>query len=387
MKPQHILILFSMLIIGRAIIITLHEMGHALAAAALSKKNIEVYLGSYGGNERNITFRTGLITWHVYNNPMYWRGGLCKVNDTEMEYNQKLMYILAGPLFPALFAMIFLVVTQFFQLHENIIVFAIFLLIGSVFGMIYNLIPSSNPIKLNDGTTTNNDGQSLKQLFKYRKVYNEYQDALKVYRDKNYHKSAEAFMNLISRGLNDYITYRYAISSFLLIKQYGSAKPLIEEFLLKFNLDSDDYCNAGLTFSYLNLNEKAIELYLKSLKLNPLNANTLNNIGYALNLLERYEEAISYFDKAIQIEPNMAYPYNNRGLSKIKTGAIDRGLEDFKKSFSLNPDNSYYFKNLGIYHFDKQEYNEALTLFYKAKELDSSTYNIDVNIMETLKLT
>jgi len=62
-----------------------------------------------------------------------------------MNQVQKLIYVLAGPIFPALFATIFLNIAQIFQLHENIHAFAIFLLIGSVFSMIYNLIQKKIP--------------------------------------------------------------------------------------------------------------------------------------------------------------------------------------------------------------------------------------------------
>jgi len=382
MRLQHYLILLSTFIVGRALIIILHETGHALFATAFSKKKATVYIGSLGNKENNITFRSGLITWHINNNPLYWKGGLCVLDDSEMKQVHKLIYILAGPILPALSATIFLYAAQIFHLHENIHVFAIFLLIGSVLSMIYNLVPKKNTIKLYDGSFTYNDGQAIKHIIKYWKMHNEYVIAINFYREKDYHKSADAFVNLINKGADNETTYRFAISSYLLAKQYSKAEPLVNESILKFKLSSDDYCNAGLTYSYLGDNEKAVELYSESLKLQPSNINSLNNKGYSLSILGEHAEAIMYFDKAIDIEPNSAYTYNNRGLSKIKTGAINDGFVDFKKSYSLDPDNSYYFKNMGIYHYDCGEFQKALDFFKKAQKLDSSTYMIDEHIKE-----
>lgn len=384
MKLEHLVILLSTFVVGRAIIIILHEMGHALCAASFSKKRVTVYIGSQGKQENNITFRSGLILWNINNNPLYWKGGLCVPDaNSEMKQVQKLIFLLAGPLLPAFLATIFLYASQVLDLHENIIVFAIFLFVGSAFSMVYNLIPRKKPIKLYNGNETSNDGQAIKNLIKHWKMHAEYVIAINHYKGKDYEKSANAFMHLIDNGVVNDTTYRFAISSYLQLKKYNEAKPLIEYCVLKFKLNSDDYCNAGLMYSNLDLHDKAFELYEESLLLNPSNTYTLNNMGYTLNVAEKYSEAISYFDKAIGINPDFPYAYNNRGLSKIKTGAISEGLRDLERSHTIDPTNSYYFKNLGIYHFDRQEYNEALQLFCKAKEIDNDTYKIDYHIAET----
>ena len=169
------------------------------------------------------------------------------------------------------------------------------------------------------------------------------------------------------------------------VKKFDKAKKLFDVYNKTFKLSSDDYSNGGLIYSKLHLNDRALILYNKSLKINPKNIYSLNNKGFTLTVLEKYLEAIPLFDEAIKLNTTFAYSYNNRGLSKIKTGKVAEGLIDIKKSINLDPENSYSYRNLGIYHFDIGEIEKARQLFLKAKELDVDTYNIDELIMSTEK--
>ena len=50
------------------------------------------------------------------------------------------------------------------------------------------------------------------------------------------------------------------------------------------------------------------------------------------------------------------------------------------RKFHLLPQKALFldvYRNLGIYHLDQKEYDEALNLFKKAKELDDTTHMID----------
>ncbi len=92
--------------------------------------------------------------------------------------------------------------------------------------------------------------------------------------------------------------------------------------------------------------------------------------------MERYPESIELCNLAIASDASFAYSYNNRGFAKIKLGLIEEGLKELRHSITLNPDNSYCYKNLGIYYFDQGEFDEALSYFIKAKELDETTYMV-----------
>ena len=61
------------------------------------------------------------------------------------------------------------------------------------------------------------------------------------------------------------------------------------------------------------------------------------------------------------------------------------GLDDIKKSMQLDDNNSYAYKNLGIYHMEKGEFERAMELFHKAREIDPKTHGLIGLIEDTEK--
>lgn len=59
---------------------------------------------------------------------------------------------------------------------------------------------------------------------------------------------------------------------------------------------------------------EALAAFNSSLKADPNNATTFNNLGIALSGLGRYEEALQAFDKAIRLNPNFASAFYNKGI-------------------------------------------------------------------------
>lgn len=263
---------------------------------------------------------------------------------------------------------------------------SVFFFTFSSISLIYNLIPEKEPIKLENGDLTYNDGQLLLDVLKQKKKINKYISAINIYNEKKYSEAILLFNDFLKNGFDSQITYRFLIASHLQLNNYSEAKTLIEESTIKHEQNSDDYYNAGLTYSQLELHHEALTLYDKALENNISNFNAYNNKGYTLNLLEKYHSAILMFNRAIEIDPNQAYPYNNRGLAKIKLGQSEEGLKDLKKGKKLDPTNSYYYKNMGTYYYDNNQYKKALELFEKAKQMDASTYKIDDDIEKTRKL-
>lgn len=304
-------------------------------------------------------------------------------HQKNISINHQIIYILCGPLSPALISSLLFYYISLVDVSDWCLFFTSIFFFLSIFDLFRNLIPSSTSIELFNGNTTYNDGYSLRRLFKYRKFNTEFEEAISLYNNQEYEKSAVLFDLIIESNLEDVNIYRIAVSANIQSKNFGRAKILFEKSEKDFTLTSDDYSNGGLIYSRLDLNEKALEFYTKSLELNPNNLYTLNNKGFALTVLDKYSEAIPLFDQAIEIDEFSAYPYNNRGLAKIKTGQLKEGLHDIEKSMELDDTNSYSYRNLGIYHFDIGEIEKARELFIKAKELDSETYNIDELILST----
>jgi tetratricopeptide (TPR) repeat protein len=380
--PIFLLILIGLVLISRPLTVLFHELGHAIPAILLTKQKATIYIGSYGDPKRSIKINFGMLAIFFRYNPFAWRLGLCVPSAKSVSINRQIVYTLAGPLASLIIATIACYFTFAYDLHGFLKLFLIVFLGSAFLDLLVNLIPNEIPIKLYDGSVAYNDGYSLKQLFYYKRLPKEYSDAANLYNEQKFADAAVLFEKLLADTKDENI-FRLAISSYLQDKNYGKAKELSDAFSLTGKLNSDDLSNIALSYSQLGFHDEALELYNKSLHLNPDNKYSLNNKGYTLNLLDKFEDAISLFDKAIELDKDFAYSYNNRGLAKIKLGRTEEGLQDINRSFELDPDNSYGYRNLGIYHFDKGEFDEALRLFTKAKELDSTTHMIDELLQDT----
>jgi len=380
--PIFLLILIGLVLLARPLTVLFHELGHAILVILLTKQRATIYIGSYGDPKRSIKINFGVLAIFFRYNPFAWRLGLCVPSAKSASINRQIIYTLAGPLTSLIIATIACYFTFAYDLHGFLKLFLIVFLGSAFLDLLVNLIPNQTPIKLYDGSIAYNDGYSLKQLFYFKRMPKEYSDAAAFYNEQRFGEAAILFESILSE-IKDENVYRLAISSYLQDKNYRKAKELSDAFALTGKMNSDDLSNIALSYSQLGRHDEAIELYDKSLQLSPTNKFSLNNKGYTLNLINRYEEAIPFFNRAIELDKDFAYSYNNRGLAKIKLGKTEEGLLDINHSFQLEPNSSYAYRNLGIYHFDKGEFNEALKLFIKARDLDATTYMIEDLIKDT----
>jgi tetratricopeptide (TPR) repeat protein len=385
--PISLLLLIGLVLIARPLTVLFHELGHAIPAILLTKQKATIYIGSYGDPKRSIKINFGVLAIFFRYNPFTWRLGLCVPSANSVSINRQIVYTLAGPLASLIIAIIGCYFTFAHDLHGFLKLFLIVFLSSAFLDLLVNLIPNQTPIKLYDGRITYNDGYSLKQLFYYKRLPKEYSEAADLYNEHMYADAAVLFEKLLLISKDEHI-YRLTINSYLQDKNYSKAKELSDTFVLSDKMNSDDLSNMALSYSQLGFHDEALKYYDRSLQQNPNNKYSLNNKGYTLNLMNKFEEAISHFDRAIEVDKEFSYSYNNRGLAKIKLGKEEEGLQDINCSFEIDPNNSYGYRNLGIYHFDKGEFDKALGLFEKAKELDNTTHMINDLISESkLKLT
>jgi tetratricopeptide (TPR) repeat protein len=364
-------------LITRPFTVLLHELGHAIPAIIMTKQPVSIYVGSYGDPKNSLHFRVGLLGIWLKYNPFLWRLGQCVPSAKQISTNKKIIYTLTGPLTSFVFALVACYFTFAYGFHGYVKLILVIFLGSAILDLFVNLIPRAEPVRLYNGSLSYNDGYQLKKLFYYKIFSKEYEQAVELYTQQKFGEAALAFKNLLKIGLKYEDVYRLAINSFFQVKNYTQVKVISERFIIQGNMNSDDFGILAISYSQIGEHDNALELYDKSLELNPNNIYSLSNKGFTMNLLNKFEEAIPLFDKAIELDKAFAYSYNNRGLSKIKIGKTEEGLEDINYSFKLDEYDSYGYRNLGIHHLDKGDYSKALDLFRKAKELDGNTHMID----------
>jgi tetratricopeptide (TPR) repeat protein len=135
--------------------------------------------------------------------------------------------------------------------------------------------------------------------------------------------------------------------------------------------NADTYLRTGQT-------DRAVEEYLKSLRLKPDNYRTCQRLGSAFFLQKKYDKAIIHWIEAVRLKPNDHKTHALLGESFAKLGNIDNAIIHWTEALRFSPDQPALYYNLGLAFHMKgmiekaiKHYKQALKLkpnYDKAKE-------------------
>ncbi|WP_180236507.1 serine/threonine-protein kinase [Marinicella litoralis] len=144
----------------------------------------------------------------------------------------------------------------------------------------------------------------------------------------------------------------------------------------------------GLASAYHKLGDiKNAELvYLDASKAAPNNWNVIVNLGvfYAQN--GDYPKALKNFQKLIEISPNNHIGYRNTAGVFFIMGDIDKAIAFSKQAIAIKPSDRAY-SNLGTMLFSVEKYNEAITYYKQAIELNEQYFIYWGNLADAYKLS
>jgi Tfp pilus assembly protein PilF len=81
----------------------------------------------------------------------------------------------------------------------------------------------------------------------------------------------------------------------------------------------------------------ATRCYLTSLKLEPKNVNTLNNLGTVYDSLKEYGQAVKMYRKALKYDPKSALVLKNLGTDLLAQHKYEKGWEVYKSALAADP--------------------------------------------------
>ncbi len=109
------------------------------------------------------------------------------------------------------------------------------------------------------------------------------------------------------------------------------------------------------------------EFYLReALKLNPDDADTLNNLGTSVWEQGRAPEAMAYYLRAHQFKPNDFGILNNLGIILWDQGRADRAADYYRKALEIEPNSFDTRMNLGVALSDLGQFDDALAWLHSA---------------------
>ncbi len=93
----------------------------------------------------------------------------------------------------------------------------------------------------------------------------------------------------------------------------------------------------GMAYQMMFSTSGAMHCYQESLRLNPENANTLNNVGSTLFSLKRFTEAERMYRKALALDPHSATVQMNLGTNLIAEHKFEEGWKHYQAALKIDP--------------------------------------------------
>jgi tetratricopeptide (TPR) repeat protein len=167
------------------------------------------------------------------------------------------------------------------------------------------------------------------------------------------------------QGLSD--TYG---ESALLFKALGAAHLKHKDhsgamgyLLLSVKKDPGDYMThfyIGLVRERKHRYDSAIEAYKKSLKINPVFAQAVNNVGYCYKERRYYTYAIEMYKKAIDMEPDNASFHYNLGNALTHKKRVKEAFTEYVHAVELSPKFAKAHYNLGRSYIEMDMHEEGI---------------------------
>ncbi|THB80692.1 MAG: hypothetical protein D3926_06055 [Desulfobacteraceae bacterium] len=119
---------------------------------------------------------------------------------------------------------------------------------------------------------------------------------------------------------------------------YSATLGILEGFQEDPKITTDGYLLIGIANEQLDNYEKALQIYMKILNIDPDHTIALNNIAY-LYLDKNNERALVYAEKAFNSNKHTPHILDTYGLALIKNNNFSKGLEMLKKANKADPEN------------------------------------------------
>jgi tetratricopeptide (TPR) repeat protein len=193
-----------------------------------------------------------------------------------------------------------------------------------------------------------------------------------LYFDNRRYEDAEIMM----RKAVELFPNEFAVNLILGLSLAQQNKPLESKDYLKKAVelnpsDVNSLSAYGFTLSQLQENEEAVEYLKRALRLDPNNVNMLGQLGLIYNNLKMMAESDSLYEQALQIDPQNALINNNYAYSLSERDLeLERSLEMIEIAMAADSSNSSYLDTYGWIFFKLEDYDKAYYYIKKAIAVD-----------------
>ncbi|MFQ5645629.1 MAG: tetratricopeptide repeat protein [bacterium] len=152
-------------------------------------------------------------------------------------------------------------------------------------------------------------------------------------------------------------------------KVWHSVISILEDVVAKAPDNARQHINLGVAYSDSKQFDKAIRMFIQSMRIKPDYPEAYNNLGNVYNRQGKLDKAIQEYVKAIRMRPTYREAYNNMGTAYLKKGNPDKALEFHLAALKIDPYSEKSYNNLGVAYTKKKEYEKAIEAFKKSISL------------------
>lgn len=156
---------------------------------------------------------------------------------------------------------------------------------------------------------------------------------------------------------------------------------LFASLVICFSISAQDaatYYKQALEKAQAGKIEEAIELFSKTIELEPNDHLAWFNRGIARGIINRYEEALTDFEHVMKIKPEFKRALLNRGIALRHLTDYDGAIADYNSLIDEDPRNVDALYNRGIVYEMLGKKDSACLDYTKAK--DAGAKNMDSKI-------
>lgn len=124
--------------------------------------------------------------------------------------------------------------------------------------------------------------------------------------------------------------------------------------------DAYKYGKEGIEAAKKKEWDKAIDLFQKSVKADPKEANNYNNLGLAYKGADKLDDAAKAFSGAIEAEPDNYAGYLNRGIIYTSQKKYDKAIEDLTHAVKIKSESVSAHRFRAFAYLEHKDYAKAV---------------------------
>ena len=203
-----------------------------------------------------------------------------------------------------------------------------------------------------------------------------YNKGIELKGKQDYEGALAAFKNAISKKADYNEAYYQAGWCCNELEKYEDAADLLKKFAPTTDNEKKNKCNElGLSYYKLQRTTEAIIEYKNTIAIFPKDGIALRGLGNVYYEIEEdYDSAIEYFEKAVESDKEDSKPiYYKLGWLYNDKERYDDAIKILLKAIEYDSEDSGYREELGFAYYEKEEYEFALTQLNKAISLDDAS--------------